>query len=241
MVSPTQIVGKQILTGISNCCINLATCLDNLLMLMECPGAAAAGSDPGQGPQHKGSLKLRECLWCAKAGGRARELEKNHTTSMSICKSYPKKLWRGITFKQLPWGSEVFVAARGLYERRGRSSSKSKRQRKLLNEIFALKFCQVSCARLRPRCEQAGLSQPEEQQQQHRSSGLPQHSLSHTHTQSHTHTHPLTQLDCHVAWWQIPTVEPEQANTIKTTNGNKAAKSIMATEAVRDGLCVLCC
>lgn len=63
----------------------------------------------------------------------------------------------------------------------GRSSSKSKRQRKLLNEIFALKFCQVSCARLPP-MRTSWLRSASRSSS--RDSGLPQH----THTQSHAHS-----------------------------------------------------
>lgn len=83
---------------------------------------------------------------------------------MSICKSCPKKLLAieggvgGGVEEETPssclvrqrWSQQQEMAeaeaeAEVLW---GQSSSKSKRQRKLLNEIFALKFCQVSCARL---------------------------------------------------------------------------------------------
>lgn len=91
---PAQIVGKQISTGIPNCCINPATCLDNLLMLMECPGlregSHGSGSrfqDPGQGPEQR----IVKIVWMFMMR-HGRGSRKNHTTSMSICKSCPKKL-----------------------------------------------------------------------------------------------------------------------------------------------------
>lgn len=86
------------------------------------------------------------------------EVEKNHTTSMSICESWPKKLLAiesdGRGGKTEETSSSCLVLQRWSQQQEmaevlwGRSSSRSKRQRKLLNEIFALKFCQVSCARL---------------------------------------------------------------------------------------------
>lgn len=118
---------------------------------------------------------------------------------MSICKSCPKKLLaiegrvgreEGRNFKQLPCAPKVKPAAGDGWDMgverprscRGRSSSKSKRQRKLLNEIFALKFCQVSCARLPPM--RTSWLRSASRSSSSRGSGLPQH----THTQSHAHS-----------------------------------------------------
>lgn len=129
---------------------------------MECPGA---GSDPGQGPVRR-IVKIA-WMFMMRSGSSSRrgrgedgweEVEKNHTTSMSICESCPKKLLAiegdGRGGKTEETSSSCLVLQRWSQQQEmaevlwGRSSSRSKRQRKLLNEIFALKFCQVSCARL---------------------------------------------------------------------------------------------
>lgn len=128
---------------------------------MECPGA---GSDPGQGAVRR-IVKIA-WMFMMRSGSSSRrgrgeeweEVEKNHTTSMSICESCPKKLLAiegdGRGGKTEETSSSCLVLLRWSQQQEmaevlwGRSSSRSKRQRKLLNEIFALKFCQVSCARL---------------------------------------------------------------------------------------------
>lgn len=119
----------------------------------------------------------------------AEAAEKTIQRQCPFAKVAPRSCWqlrevrRGITFKQLPcaigpvggWGWRLSF----------RSSAKSKRQRKLLNEIFALKFCQVSCARLPPmrtswlRSGRAAAKQ--------RSTAEHPHTVTHTHTRTHAH------------------------------------------------------
>lgn len=172
------------------------------------------------GPIWGGSFRLCKCLWCAK------KRSQSHTTSMSICKTSAKKRKpiagglvggvRGVgNFYAAGVGANLTQESARAPDRGVHFQLQLPASAKLLNEIFALKFCQVSCAPMRASWLRSAS----------KVCGLPQtHGSTHTHL--HTCIHKERERDGEsrphnaVLSRSLVTDSKRQANSIKTTNAS---------------------